>query len=44
MITPKCLYLQEDFHKNSVLIQARFMKDLRNLKVLITKNHFMFAS
>jgi len=44
MIKEKCLYLQEDFLKENLLIQVRMMLDKRNLKFDMSKNDSAFAS
>jgi len=44
MIGPKCLYLQEDFLKESILMQIRILLDRRNLKFNISQEDYGFAS
>ena len=44
MIDEKCIYLQEDFLKENVLIQLRMLLDRRNLKFDINQAENNFAS
>jgi len=44
IIDPKCLYLQEDFLKENVMIQIRMIIDRRNLKNNMQKGDFTFSS
>lgn len=44
MIGPKCLYLQEDFLKENILMQVRILLDKRNLKFNAVQDDFRFAS
>ncbi len=44
MIGMKHIYLQENFLKENLLIQLRFLIDKRNLKFDMTQENFMFAS
>ena len=43
MITVKCIYLQEDFLKENILIQVRMFLDRRNLKFNMDEE-YKFAS
>jgi hypothetical protein len=44
MITEKCIYLQEDFLKENILIQLRMLIDRRNLKFSIEGYEYSCAS
>jgi len=44
MIGEKCIYLQEEFLKENVLIQIRTLLDRRNLHFDINQGEYMFAS
>lgn len=43
MINIKCISLQEDFLKDAIMMQARFLIDKRNLK-FDTTEEYAFAS
>ena len=44
MIDLKCIYLQEDFLKENVLIQVRMLLDKRNLHFHMEDGEYTFAS
>jgi hypothetical protein len=44
IINAKCMYLQEDFLKENVMIQLRMVLDRRNLKHNMELGDFTFSS
>jgi len=43
-LKPKCMCLQEDFLKDSLLVQMRMLMDKRNLKFQQERGPYSFAS
>ena len=44
IVNAKCMYLQEDFLKENILIQIRMVLDRRNLKNNMENGDFTFSS
>lgn len=44
LIDPKCLYLQEEFLKENVMIQIRMVLDRRNLKHNMEEGDYTVSS